>query len=163
VKYPLSLRVNGAEHQCAVEARTLLVEVLRDVLGLTGTHVGCEDSTCGACTVLLDGAPVKSCTVLALQADGKAVVTVEGLDAAGEEARAVRRALGEPAGCGFCSAGMVLAGADVLSRFPRPSRGEIRAGLRGNLCRCIGHRRAVEAIEEAGRALRREGAAGLEA
>jgi aerobic carbon-monoxide dehydrogenase small subunit len=147
----LSLVVNGVRRSLEVEARTLLVHALRDSLELTGTHVGCDTSQCGACTVLLDGAAVKSCTVLALQADGAEVTTIEGLAPDGE-LHPIQRAFIEHHGlqCGFCTPGMILTAADLLSRDPDPSDETIRRALRGNLCRCTGYQPIVEAIRAAG-------------
>jgi aerobic carbon-monoxide dehydrogenase small subunit len=147
----LSLVVNGVRRSLEVEARTLLVHALRDSLELTGTHVGCDTSQCGACTVLLDGAAVKSCTVLALQADGAEVTTIEGLAPDGE-LHPIQRAFVEHHGlqCGFCTPGMILTAADLLSRDPDPSDETIRRALRGNLCRCTGYQPIVEAIRAAG-------------
>jgi carbon-monoxide dehydrogenase small subunit len=147
----LSLVVNGEQHALEVEGRTLLVHALRDELGLTGAHIGCDTSQCGACTVLLDGAAVKSCTLLALQADGREVTTIEGL-ARGGELHPLQRAFVEHHGlqCGFCTPGIILTAADLLSRTSSPSDGEIRHALRGNLCRCTGYQAIVESIRAAG-------------
>lgn len=136
-----------------VEPRLLLVEFLREVCGLTGTHVGCETTLCGACTVLLDGRAVKSCTILAAQADGSEVVTIEGLAAEGK-LHPVQVAFWECHGlqCGFCTPGMVMAAVELLRRNPRPTREEIRHGLEGNLCRCTGYTHIVDAVERAARA-----------
>ena len=133
-----------------VEGRTLLVHALRDGLGLTGTHIGCDTSQCGACTVLLDGRAVKSCTMLALQADGRDVTTIEGLAQDGE-LHPIQRAFVEHHGlqCGFCTPGVILTTADLLSRNRAPSDDEIRRGLRGNLCRCTGYQGIVESIRAA--------------
>jgi carbon-monoxide dehydrogenase small subunit len=141
------ITVNGTLTEREVEARTLLVHYLRDELGLTGTHVGCDTSNCGACTVLLDGAAVKSCTVLAAQADGGAVATVEGLAAAGPLA-ALQEGFWEAHGlqCGFCTPGMLMAAKALLSRIPHPTDADIRRGLEGNLCRCTGYENIVRAV-----------------
>jgi len=146
----LTLSVNGAERTVEVEGRTLLVHALRDGLGLTGTHVGCDTSQCGACTVLLDGRAVKSCTVLALQADGRAVTTIEGLSPDGE-LHPVQSAFVEHHGlqCGFCTPGMILTAVDLLSREPDPDDAEIRHALRGNLCRCTGYQTIVDSVRAA--------------
>ena len=146
----LSLVVNGERRSLEVEARTLLVHALRDSLGLTGTHVGCDTSQCGACTVLLDGAAVKSCTLLALQVDGAEVTTIEGFTPDGE-LHPIQRAFVEHHGlqCGFCTPGMILTAADLLARDPDPSDETIRHALRGNLCRCTGYQPIVEAIRAA--------------
>jgi aerobic carbon-monoxide dehydrogenase small subunit len=145
----VSIVVNGTTHRHEVEPRLLLVHYLRDVLGLTGTHVGCETSLCGACTVMVDGQAVKSCTVLAVQADGAEVTTIEGL--AGGELHPVQEGFWERHGlqCGYCTPGMIMAAAQLLERNPNPSREEIRHGLEGNLCRCTGYQHIVEAVEYA--------------
>jgi carbon-monoxide dehydrogenase small subunit len=147
----LSLVVNGEQHTLEVEGRTLLVHALRDELGLTGAHIGCDTSQCGACTVLLDGAAVKSCTLLALQADDREVTTIEGFARDGE-LHPLQRAFVEHHGlqCGFCTPGIILTAADLLSRTSSPSDGEIRQALRGNLCRCTGYQAIVESIRAAG-------------
>jgi carbon-monoxide dehydrogenase small subunit len=151
------LVVNGERRSLQVEPRTLLVHVLRDGLGLTGTHVGCDTSQCGACTVLLDGRAVKSCTLLALQAEGAEVTTIEGLAATGE-LHPIQRAFVEHHGlqCGFCTPGMILTATDLLSRDPDPGDETIRRALRGNLCRCTGYQPIVASIRAAGAALRVE-------
>jgi carbon-monoxide dehydrogenase small subunit len=149
----LSLVVNGEQHTLEVEGRTLLVHALRDELGLTGAHIGCDTSQCGACTVLLGGAAVKSCTLLALQADGREVTTIEGFAPDGE-LHPLQRAFVEHHGlqCGFCTPGIILMAADLLSRTSSPSDDEIRRALRGNLCRCTGYQAIVESIRAAGAA-----------
>jgi carbon-monoxide dehydrogenase small subunit len=131
----------------------LLVHFLRDVLGLTGTHVGCDTSQCGACTVLLDGAAVKSCSLFALQAEGRAVTTIEGL-AKGGKLHAVQQAFWDQHGlqCGFCTPGMIVSACQLLERNPNPTETEIRAGLEGNLCRCTGYHNIVKAVQQAARA-----------
>jgi carbon-monoxide dehydrogenase small subunit len=146
----VSLVVNGQERSIAVEGRTLLVQALRDGLGLTGAHVGCDTSQCGACTVLLDGHAVKSCTVLAHQAEGREVTTIEGLARDGK-LHPLQRAFVEHHGlqCGFCTPGIILTAADLLSRSASPSDAEIRHALRGNLCRCTGYQGIVESIQAA--------------
>jgi carbon-monoxide dehydrogenase small subunit len=138
-----------------VEARTLLVHALRDELELTGTHVGCDTSQCGACTVLVDGKAVKSCTMLALQAEGCEVTTIEGLGADGE-LHPLQRAFVEHHGlqCGFCTPGMILTAADLLAHDPDPDDATIRHALRGNLCRCTGYQPIVESVRVASEALR---------
>jgi carbon-monoxide dehydrogenase small subunit len=145
--------VNGEPRSLEVEARTLLVHALRDGLGLTGAHIGCDTSQCGACTVLLDGRAVKSCTVLALQAEGRELTTIEGL-ADDSEMHPIQRAFVEHHGlqCGFCTPGVILTAADLLSHDPSPSDGEIRHALRGNLCRCTGYQGIVESIRAVGAA-----------
>jgi aerobic carbon-monoxide dehydrogenase small subunit len=150
VVIPIKLSVNGVAHDAEVEARTLLVDFLRDDLGLTGTKIGCDTSVCGACTIHLDGHAVKSCTVLAVQADGSEVTTIEGLAAAGElhplqEAFWERHALQ----CGFCTPGMIMAGVDLLASNGDLTEAEIRHGLEGNICRCTGYQHIVEAVHEA--------------
>jgi carbon-monoxide dehydrogenase small subunit len=148
---PLELVVNGEPRALEVEPRTLLVHALRDGLGLTGAHIGCDTSQCGACTVLLGGRAVKSCTVLALQAEGSEITTIEGL-AADAELHPVQRAFVEHHGlqCGFCTPGMILTAVDLLSRDPDPSEETIRHALRGNLCRCTGYQTIVRSIQAAG-------------
>jgi carbon-monoxide dehydrogenase small subunit len=145
--------VNGEPRSLEVEARTLLVHALRDGLRLTGAHIGCDTSQCGACTVLLDGRAVKSCTILALQAEGRELMTIEGLASDGEM-HAIQRAFVEHHGlqCGFCTPGVILTAADLLSHDPSPSDGEIRHALRGNLCRCTGYQGIVESIRAVGAA-----------
>ena len=149
----VSLAVNGEERSLEVEGRTLLVHALRDGLGLTGTHIGCDTSQCGACTVLLDGRAVKSCTMLAQQAEGHEITTIEGLGQNGE-LHPIQRAFVEHHGlqCGFCTPGFILTTADLLSRNGAPSDAEIRHALRGNLCRCTGYQGIVESIRAAGAA-----------
>jgi carbon-monoxide dehydrogenase small subunit len=146
----ISVTVNGTAHRSDVEPRTLLVHYLRDVLGLTGTHVGCDTSQCGACTVMLDGVGVKACTVFAVQADGASVLTIEGLAKNGrlhplQESFSVEHGLQ----CGFCTPGMIMAAYDLLGRNPHPSEEEIRTGLEGNLCRCTGYHNIVKAVQRA--------------
>lgn len=143
---PVKLTVNGVAHEAEVEARTLLVDFLRDDLGLTGTKIGCDTSVCGACTIHLDGQAVKSCTVLAVQADGSEVTTIEGLASNGDlhplqEAFWEKHALQ----CGFCTPGMIMAGAELIGL----TEAEIRHGLEGNICRCTGYQHIVEAVQEA--------------
>ena len=148
---PLAVTVNGVEHDSEVEPRTLLVDFLRDELGLTGTKIGCETSQCGACTVQLDGRAVKSCTVLALQADGASVSTIEGLAANGGFDR-LQEAFWEFHGlqCGFCTPGMIMASVDLVGRGELTAV-EIREALDGNLCRCTGYENIVRAVEAASR------------
>ena len=150
MKKAITLTVNGVAQRHEVEPRMLLVHYLRDVLGLTGTHVGCETSICGACTVLLDGQSVKSCTVLAVQAEGAQVTTIEGMAANGQ-LHPVQEGFWEKHGlqCGYCTPGMIMAAAQVLARNPQPSDEEIRHGLEGNLCRCTGYQHIVEAVRYA--------------
>jgi carbon-monoxide dehydrogenase small subunit len=141
------MTVNGTEHRHDVEPRTLLVQFLREPCGLTGTKVGCDTSSCGACTVLVDGESVKSCTMLAAQAEGSAVTTIEGLAHDGEM-HPVQRAFAEHHGlqCGYCTAGMVMAAVSLLDEIPKPTEADIRLGLEGNLCRCTGYHNIVQAV-----------------
>jgi carbon-monoxide dehydrogenase small subunit len=150
MKRAISISVNGVTHQHEVEPRLLLVHYLRDVLGLTGTHIGCETSLCGACTILLDGQAVKSCTLLAVQADGAAITTIEGLMKNGE-LHPMQEGFWERHGlqCGYCTPGMIMAATQIIDRNANPSREEIRHGLEGNLCRCTGYQHIVEAVEYA--------------
>ena len=154
----VELTVNGEPRALELEPRTLLVPALRDGLGLTGAHIGCDTSQCGACTVLLDGRAAKSCTVLALQAVGTEVTTIEGL-APGGELHPVQRAFVEHHGlqCGFCTPGMILTTVDLLSRDPAPGGDAIRKALRGNLCRCTGYQTVVDSIRAAAADLQPEG------
>ncbi len=144
----ISITVNGTRQVSDVEPRTLLVHHLRDELGLTGTNVGCDTTSCGACTVLLDGESVKSCTVLAVQADGTDVTTIEGLAAADGTMHPVQAAFREHHGlqCGFCTPGMVMAAVSLLEEVPEPSESDVRNGIEGNLCRCTGYHNIVKAI-----------------
>lgn len=157
MKRSVTLTINGAPHAVEVEPRALLVHVLRDDLNLTGTHVGCDTSQCGACTVLLDGDAVKSCTVLALQAEGHAITTIEGIGTA-EKLHPLQAAFWEKHGlqCGFCTPGMILCAADLLRRNADPSEAEIRHAIEGNLCRCTGYQNIVAAIQSAAAAMRGE-------
>jgi len=150
MKKAVNIKVNGVVHRDEVEPRLLLVHYLRDVLGLTGTHIGCETSICGACTVSLGGEAVKSCTMFAVQADGAEITTIEGLASNGE-LHPVQQGFWEHHGlqCGYCTPGMIMAGAQILRRNPNPSQDEIRHGLEGNLCRCTGYQHIVEAIQYA--------------
>jgi carbon-monoxide dehydrogenase small subunit len=147
---PVQFTVNGEKRASDVEPRTLLVHWLRDDLGLTGTHIGCDTTNCGACTVHLNGEAVKSCTVLAVQADGGEVTTIEGLAPDGA-LHPLQEAFWEKHGlqCGFCTPGMIMAAADLLARNPDPSDEEIRHGLEGNLCRCTGYQNIVAAVRAA--------------
>jgi carbon-monoxide dehydrogenase small subunit len=149
----IALSVNGERRDAEVEPRQLLVYFLRDELGLTGTNVGCDTSSCGACTVLLDGQSVKSCTVLAVQADGSDVTTIEGLASDGG-LHPVQQAFHEQHAlqCGYCTPGFVMATVSLLQENPSPSEEEIRRGLEGNLCRCTGYHNIVRAVEAAARA-----------
>ncbi|HEX3228188.1 MAG TPA: (2Fe-2S)-binding protein [Pyrinomonadaceae bacterium] len=150
MKQAISINVNGVDHAAEVEPRLLLVHYLRDVLGLTGTHIGCETSICGACTILLDGQAVKSCTMLAVQASGSNVTTIEGFATNGN-LHPVQEGFWEQHGlqCGYCTPGMIIAASQIIDRNPNPSREEIRHGLEGNLCRCTGYQHIVEAVEYA--------------
>ena len=144
----VTVTVNGTEVEAEVPDRTLLVHFLRDVVGLTATNIGCDTSSCGACTVLLDGRSVKSCTLLAAQADGRSVVTLEGLANGNGELHAVQRAFRAEHGlqCGFCTPGMVMAAVSLLRENPDPSEADVRTGLEGNLCRCTGYHNIVRAV-----------------
>ncbi|MEZ4563848.1 MAG: (2Fe-2S)-binding protein [Thermomicrobiales bacterium] len=146
----ITLRVNGVERRASVEPRLLLVQFLRDNLGLTGAHIGCETSQCGACSVLLDGEIVKSCTVLAVQADGTEITTIEGLAPAGT-LHPVQEAFWDQHGvqCGFCTPGMVLSTVALLADNPHPRDDEIRHGLEGNICRCTGYHNIVLSVRKA--------------
>ncbi len=150
-KHTVTITINGTKGSGEVEARMLLVHFIRDQLRLTGTHVGCDTTSCGACTVLLEGQPVKSCTMLAVQADGKAVTTVEGL-ATGGKLHPIQEGFKECHGlqCGFCTPGMMLTGVALLKKNPKPTEEEIRWGIAGNLCRCTGYQNIVKAIQYAG-------------
>ena len=143
----ITITVNGTAQGHDVEPRTLLVQYLREACGLTGTKVGCDTSSCGACTVLVDGESVKSCTMLAAQADGAAVTTIEGLEVNGE-LHPVQRAFAENHGlqCGFCTAGMVMAAVSLIEEVPNPTEADVRLGLEGNLCRCTGYHNIVRAV-----------------
>ncbi len=147
----VSIEVNGQSVADEVPDRTLLVHFLRETAGLTATNIGCDTTSCGACTVLLDGESVKSCTVLAAQADGHAVTTVEGLSGSDGDLHPVQRAFREQHGlqCGFCTPGMIMASVSLLADNPEPTRDEVRAGLEGNLCRCTGYHNIVSAVIDA--------------
>ena len=149
-RHLVTVTVNGTVHRSEVKARHLLVHYLRDDLRLTGTHIGCDTTHCGACTVLLDGKPVKSCTLFAVQANGRSVSTVEGLELGGE-LHAVQRAFKEEHAlqCGFCTPGMMMSAVALLERNPSPSELEIRQAISGNLCRCTGYVNIVKAIQRA--------------
>ncbi len=155
----IQLRVNGKPQQSQVETRLLLVHYLRDVLGLTGTHIGCETSLCGACTVLVDGKAVKSCTVLAVQADGAEITTIEGL--AGQRGsngglHPVQEGFWEKHGlqCGYCTPGMIMTSVQLLDEKPNPTDAEIRRALAGNLCRCTGYQHIIEAVRYAAKKMK---------
>lgn len=157
-KRKVSIRINGVKHAREVEPRLLLVHFLRDFVGLTGTHVGCETSICGACTVMVNDTAVKSCTVLAVQADGAEVLTIEGL-AQGEKLHPIQEAFWECHGlqCGFCTPGMILTAHQLLMRNPQPTEDEIRHAIDGNLCRCTGYQHIVDSVQYAAKAMRRGG------
>ncbi|HEU5394106.1 MAG TPA: (2Fe-2S)-binding protein [Candidatus Methylomirabilis sp.] len=150
MKLPIALTVNGRRREDAVEPRLLLVHYLRDVLGLTGTKIGCDTSQCGACTILLDGVSVKSCTLLAVQADGAELTTIEGLQRNGR-LHPVQEAFWElhALQCGYCTPGMILQAVQLLKERPNPTEAEIRHGLEGNLCRCTGYHNIVRAVQRA--------------
>ncbi len=157
MKRPIGVTVNGTRYHDEVEPRLLLVHYLREVLGLTGTHIGCDTTSCGACTVLMNGVAVKSCTVLAAQADGAEFVTVEGLAQNGR-LHPIQEGFWEEHGlqCGFCTPGMMLTALQILERNPDPSEGDIRHGLEGNLCRCTGYQHIVNAVRYAARKMKAE-------
>jgi len=150
VKRTVTLTVNGTTYQRDVEPRTLLVHFLRDELGLTGTHIGCDTSQCGACTVMLDGKSIKSCTSFAIQATGSEITTIEGL-ADGDTLHPLQDGFWEEHGlqCGYCTPGMILSSLQLLQRNPNPSEEEIRKGIEGNLCRCTGYQNIVKAVQHA--------------
>ncbi len=157
MKHSITVTVNGVTHRDEVEPRLLLVYYLREALGLTGTHVGCDTTSCGACTVFLNGKAVKSCTVLAVQADGAEILTVEGLAQDGR-LHPIQEGFWEEHGlqCGFCTPGMMLTALQILERNPDPSDQEIRHGLEGNLCRCTGYQHIVNSVKYAARKLKEE-------
>jgi carbon-monoxide dehydrogenase small subunit len=150
----ITVTVNGSRHIHQVEPRLLLVQYIRDVLGLTGTHVGCDTSQCGACTILVDGLAVKSCTLLAVQADGSDILTIEGLAKEGK-LHPLQEGFWEEHGlqCGFCTPGMIMTLCQVLERNPDPTEAQIRHGLAGNICRCTGYHNIVKAAQNAARKL----------
>ncbi len=154
-KHTITMTVNGQKHRAEVEPRTLLVHYLRDTLDLTGTHIGCNTSQCGACIVLLNGEAVKSCTVLAVQADGDEVTTIEGL-ANGDNLHPIQEGFWEKHGlqCGYCTPGMIMASYQLLKNNPNPSEEEIRKGLEGNICRCTGYQNIVRAVQYAAEHMR---------
>ena len=149
---PVTLNVNGVEHHLDVEPRLLLVHAIRDHLGLTGTHVGCDTSNCGACTIHMDGKAVKSCTVLAVQADGVSLTTIEGMGSE-NELHPLQEAFWNDHGlqCGYCTPGMIMAAAGLLAENPNPTEREVRLALEGNLCRCTGYHNIVKAVLDAAR------------
>lgn len=144
----ITVTINGTAHTADVEPRTLLVQFIRDNVGLTGTNIGCDTSSCGACSIHLDGEAVKSCTVLAVQADGAAVTTIEGMAAADGTLHPMQTAFMENHGlqCGYCTPGMVMAATSLLKENPSPTEEEVRIGLEGNLCRCTGYHNIVKAV-----------------
>ncbi len=154
-KHKITIQVNEATYSHDVEPRLLLVHYIRDVIGLTGTHVGCETSVCGACTVMLDGMAVKSCAVLAVQANGGKVLTIEGL-ARGNELHPIQKGFWECHGlqCGFCTPGMILSAYQLLERHPQPTEEQIRRGIEGNLCRCTGYQHIVDSVQYAAKEMK---------
>jgi carbon-monoxide dehydrogenase small subunit len=153
--YPISVTVNGEKKDATVEARLLLVHFIRETLGMTGTHIGCDTTNCGACTVLLDGRPVKSCTVFAVQANGRTIGTVEGLETA-QGLHPVQQGFHEEHGlqCGFCTPGMMMTSVALLESNPNPTEEQIRKAISGNLCRCTGYVNIVKSIQHASAAMR---------
>lgn len=149
-QHEVTITVNGQTHTCEIDARLLLVHFIREVLSLTGTHIGCDTTNCGACTVLLNGTAVKSCTVFAMTANGGTVETIEGL-AQGGKLHPLQEGFWEQHGlqCGYCTPGMIMSAKHLLSKNPNPSEQEIREGISGNLCRCTGYNKIVEAIQYA--------------
>ena len=156
-RHDIRLTINGASHDVNVESRLLLVHLIRENLRLTGTHIGCDTTHCGACTVLLDGEPVKSCTVLAVQADGADITTVEGLEQNGK-LHPIQEAFWEKHGlqCGYCTPGMMMTGCALLARDKEPSEADIREAISGNLCRCTGYSNIVKAIQSAAERLQKQ-------
>jgi aerobic carbon-monoxide dehydrogenase small subunit len=150
----VTVTINGVDRSAEVEDRLLLVHLIRETLGLTGTHIGCDTTSCGACTVLLDGTPVKSCTVLAAQADGREITTVEGLMEGGQ-LHPIQAAFKEEHGlqCGFCTPGMMLTAAALLDRNPEPTEDDVRWAISGNVCRCTGYMNIVKAVQTAARTM----------
>ena len=155
MKHKVSVTINGKPREDEVEARLLLVHYLRDVAGLTGTHIGCDTTQCGACTVLLDGKAVKSCNLFAVQVDGHEVKTIEGMAAPDGTLHPIQQAFWDEHGlqCGYCTPGFIMAAAYLLDRNPSPSEEEIRKGLEGNLCRCTGYVNIVKAVQTAARTM----------
>ena len=154
-QHEIKVKINGAEQKATVESRLLLVHLLRENLALTGTHIGCDTTHCGACTVLLDGQPVKSCTVLAVQADGREVMTVEGLEQNGQ-LHPIQNGFWQEHGlqCGFCTPGMLMTGYALLEQSSDPSEAEIRRAISGNLCRCTGYVNIIKSVQHAAAKLR---------
>jgi len=157
MSYPLTVTVNGQKHSLDVEPRLLLVHFIRENLNLTGTHIGCDTTSCGACTVMLDGRAVKSCTIFAVQANGRAIETIEGVSRNGE-LHPLQEGFWEKHGlqCGFCTPGMIIAAKALLAKNPDPTEDEIRRAISGNLCRCTGYVKIVEAIQYAAKKLQAE-------
>ena len=155
MKRTISIKVNGTEHQVEVEPRTLLVHLIREQLSLTGTHIGCDTSSCGACTILLDGKSIKSCTLLAVQANGKEITTIEGVGEPGS-LHPLQEGFKENHGlhCGFCTPGMIMRSIELLEQNNNPTEEEIRWGISGNLCRCTGYNNIVKAVQYAGAKMR---------
>jgi carbon-monoxide dehydrogenase small subunit len=153
--HEINVNINGVERKAQVESRLLLVHFLRETLSMTGTHIGCDTTHCGACTVLLDGQPVKSCTVLAVQADGRAVTTVEGLEQGGK-LHPIQEGFWQEHGlqCGYCTPGMMLTGAALLQENPDPQEAEIRHAISGNLCRCTGYVNIIKSVQHAAAKMR---------
>jgi carbon-monoxide dehydrogenase small subunit len=160
MSHQVTLTVNGQQRSGQVEARTLLVHFIREQLGLTGTHIGCDTSQCGACTIMMDGLAVKSCTLLAVQADGANILTIEGLAKDGQ-LHPIQEGFWEEHGlqCGFCTPGMIMAAYDLLQRNANPSEAEIRHAIDGNLCRCTGYQHIVKSIQYAANKMSGQGAA----
>ena len=158
----VSITINGARHEHEIEPRVLLTHFIRDLAGLTGTHVGCETSICGACTVLVDGNAVKSCTMFAVQVDGSEVVTIEGM-AKGGKLHPLQESFWEKHGlqCGYCTPGMIMCSYQLLANTPSPTEREIRDALDGNLCRCTGYQNIVRAVESAGEKMREDRSAAV--
>jgi carbon-monoxide dehydrogenase small subunit len=161
-KHNVKVKVNGVEYEHEIESRLLLIHYLRDVLGFTGPHVGCDTTHCGACTVLMDGFSVKSCTLLTLQADGREVLTIEGL-AEGDTLNPVQEAFwnNHALQCGYCTPGMVMSACFLLSNNSSPNEEEVRRGIAGNLCRCTGYQFIVDAVLEAGAKMQEQNASGV--
>ena len=161
MKVPISITVNGKVYHHEVEARELLVYHLRDKMRLTGTHIGCDTSSCGACTVHVDGDAVKSCTVLAVQCDGSSITTIEGVAAADGTLSALQEGFRQEHGlqCGYCTPGMIMTAADLLARNAKPSEHEIREAIEGNFCRCTGYHNIVRAVQYASGQIEMEGCA----
>src|SRR5215212_3309167 len=155
--HSISLTVNGEPHSTTIESRLLLVHYIREQLNLTGTHIGCDTTSCGACTVLVDGRPIKSCTMFSVQADGHAIQTIEGVAADGT-LHPIQEGFWEKHGlqCGFCTPGMIMSAKALLERNPNPTEADIRHGLEGNLCRCTGYQNIVKAVQYAAAKMRGE-------